>query len=363
MADVDRLPSGKWQARTRVDGRQLKRSFARKADAQAWLAEVTTDRARGQYVDHRAGRVTVSEYARSWADARPHRPSTARRVTGMLTHHVDATPLGAMRLGDVRPSDVQAWATGRAQVLAPGTARLVLGLVRSVFASAVLDRLIGSTPVVRVALPRAERPRVVPLSVEQVRALAAAAPARYRRMVIVQAALGLRMGELRALRVDDVEHLRRVAHVRTQFPNGSRERSEPKTPRSRRDIPLPAVAGEAIAEQLREFGPAEDGSIFANEAGRPVRSDHLQRMIASAVVAAGLPAGTSSHDLRHHYASVLLAAGESVVAVAERLGHESATLVLTTYGHLLPDSEERTRRAVDEAWCAPDVPASAGTVL
>jgi integrase len=49
---------------------------------------------------------------------------------------------------------------------------------------------------------------------------------------------------------------------------------------------------------------------------------------------------------------VLLAAGESVVAVAERLGHENATLVLKTYGHLMPDSEDRTRRAVDEAWSA-----------
>jgi integrase len=47
-------------------------------------------------------------------------------------------------------------------------------------------------------------------------------------------------------------------------------------------------------------------------------------------------------------ASVLLAAGESVVAVAERLGHENATLVLTTYGHLMPDSEDRTRKAIDD---------------
>jgi hypothetical protein len=48
--------------------------------------------------------------------------------------------------------------------------------------------------------------------------------------------------------------------------------------------------------------------------------------------------------------SILLAAGESVVAVAERLGHEDATLVLKTYGHLMPDSEDRTRRAIDAAW-------------
>jgi hypothetical protein len=49
---------------------------------------------------------------------------------------------------------------------------------------------------------------------------------------------------------------------------------------------------------------------------------------------------------------VLLAAGELVVAVAERPGHENASLVLSTYGYLMPDSEDRTRRAVDEAWSA-----------
>lgn len=56
---------------------------------------------------------------------------------------------------------------------------------------------------------------------------------------------------------------------------------------------------------------------------------------------------------------MLLAGGESVVAVAERLGHEDATLVMTTYGHLLPDSEDRTRQAVDLAWRAIDVPSTA----
>lgn len=39
-----------------------------------------------------------------------------------------------------------------------------------------------------------------------------------------------------------------------------------------------------------------------------------------------------------------------MIVVAERLGHENANLVLSTYGHLMPDSEERTRRAIDNAW-------------
>jgi len=60
---------------------------------------------------------------------------------------------------------------------------------------------------------------------------------------------------------------------------------------------------------------------------------------------------------------LVTAQGESVVAVAvaERLGHNAA-LVLSTYGHLMPDSEDRTRQAIDDAWsaCAPSVPRHRG---
>ena len=57
----------------------------------------------------------------------------------------------------------------------------------------------------------------------------------------------------------------------------------------------------------------------------------------------------TTHDLRHHYASVLLAAGESIVGAAERLG-DSPQMVLKVYGQLMPDSEDRTRRAINAAW-------------
>ncbi len=54
--------------------------------------------------------------------------------------------------------------------------------------------------------------------------------------------------------------------------------------------------------------------------------------------------GTASYDLRHHCASDLRHAGESVAVVGDRLGHGNASLVLSTHGRLMPDSEERTRR-------------------
>ena len=59
------------------------------------------------------------------------------------------------------------------------------------------------------------------------------------------------------------------------------------------------------------------------------------------------PRGRGLHALRHYYASLLIRHGESVKVVQERLGHASATETLDTYSHLWPDSDDRTRQAVD----------------
>ena len=70
-----------------------------------------------------------------------------------------------------------------------------------------------------------------------------------------------------------------------------------------------------------------------------------------------MPKGTRFHDLRHFYASLLVRYGESVKVVQVRLGHASAAETLDTYSHLWPDSEDRTRAAVDAAFGSSRVPA------
>ncbi|MFG2102024.1 tyrosine-type recombinase/integrase [Micromonospora echinaurantiaca] len=233
-------------ARWRDDARrQRKRSFARKADADRFLAQVEADIVRGQYVDP-SDKTTVVEHARRWAAGRAHRPTTARRVASLIETHIAATPLGSRRLAAVVPSEVQAWAAGRAKILSPSTLRNLVGLLRSIHAAAVLDRLVGRSPVVRVSLPSAHRERIVPLTVDQVRALADAIPARNRAMVVAQAGLGLRLGELLALRVQDVDFTARLVRIEWQFAPQSKVRTEPKTPRSRRTVPLPQVVAAAL---------------------------------------------------------------------------------------------------------------------
>jgi hypothetical protein len=162
-----KLPSGRWQYRGRVDGRPLpKRTFDRKADAEAWGVKQQSDAARGEFVDQRS-RVTVAEFAAEYLGKRePHLTVNSRKVYGLfLRRHLEGTPLGAQRAARVLPSDVQAWVNGRAEIVGPATAGQYAAILRSVFKAAVLDRVIARNPVLPagrggLALPKVDRPKV-----------------------------------------------------------------------------------------------------------------------------------------------------------------------------------------------------------
>jgi integrase len=372
--DPARKGKGKrWQVKYRVDGRELDGgSFDTRAIAQRKLVELEAAVQRGQWVDP-TDQTTVSELVRAYVSTRRHKRRTAERVESDIANHIEATPLGSRRVAAVRPSEVQAWATGRAAVLAPRTVHNLAGLLRAALNSAVLDRVIPVTPFQKISLPRVERERIVPLTVEQVAAIRDRIEPKYQAMVVTQAGLGLRIGELLALRQQDVDFLRRSVRIEHQIERDTRQRVDPKTPRSRRTLPLPDVVAMALAEHLRQFEPNHDGLLFYTSTAMPIDHDWYANKVFARTVAKvrmdvaeatekarrdgaepppALPQSVTTHDLRHHYASLLLASGSSPVAVAELLGHEDATLVLTTYGHLMPGGEEVARKAVDAAWTA-----------
>ena len=348
---VSKLPNGAYKARYRTpEGKQVSKQFTTLREAKRWATDEQAKVNSGRWIDL-ANSVTVAQYAAQWAAARPHSDNTARRTGLSIKKHVTATPLGSRPMVKVRPSEVQAWASGRAEVLAPSTIKLLVGTVRAIFASAVLDDVLAKSPVVGLALPRSAGERIVPLTVEQVRRLALAMPDRCKAAVITQAGLGLRIGELLALRAQDVDFLRRTVRIEWQLAEHSRERVPPKTPRSKRTIPLPQIVADALALHIQKYPPTSDGSLWPMANGLTyIKNNYAARVFATAVVKAGLPEGTTSHDLRHHFASVLLDGGAPVVAVSEALGHENATLVLTTYGHLMPNREDHIRKAIESAW-------------
>jgi integrase len=350
---IEKKPNGRYQARWRdPEGKQRARMFDRKADADRWLASVTVDTLQGRYVDPSAGRETIEAYATRWADAQPWRPQTRDRIVHVLQSQVFPR-WGSAQLRSLRPSDVQGWVGAMtAAGLAPSTVESYYRVLVAVMQSAKRDRLIVDSPTDAVRLPRAETnaAALVPLTAEQVHALADAVPARYRALVLASAGLGLRQGEACGLTVDRVDFLRRTVKIDRQLVTRTGEPvrfGPPKTTSSNRVLTLPESVGFVLAEHIAEFTPegAPDRLVFTSSTGAMLARTTWQHAFARAARDVGIDA--SSHDLRHHCASLLISAGCSVKAVQSFLGHKNASETLDTYGHLWPGDEDRIRAAID----------------
>jgi integrase len=352
VSSIDKRPNGSWRARWREPGgRQRAQHFPRKIDAQQHLASITVDLARGAYIDPDAGRVTVEEYGIAWMAAQPWRASTRDVRERVWRDHV-VPHLGHLQLRQLRPSDVQAWvgmlSTSGA---AASSVDLYYRTLASVMRSASRDKLVHESPCAGIRLPSADRPSsaLVPLTVEQVQTLADEVPDRYRALVLVSAGLGLRQGEACGLTVDRVDFLRRRVTISRQVVTGKTSADHAfgpvKTAASNRTIPLPVSVADVLAAHLAEFGEGADRLIFVTSEGTMVGRQAWSTVFKSATRRRGIDA--SSHDLRHHCASLLIAAGCSPRAVASFLGHKSAATTLDTYAHLWPSDEGRITEAID----------------
>jgi integrase len=241
----------------------------------------------------------------------------------------------------------------------------------------VEDGRIQRNPCSRVRLPKAESTKVVPWETATAEAVRAAMPARYAAMVDAGAGLGMRQGEVFGLAAEDIDWLRQVVHVRRQvrivgaklvysLPKGDKER----------DVPLPSSIALRLSAHIAAFPPvpvtlpwkAPDGKpvtarlLFTTTAGGALRRS-TWNVVAwkAALKAAGAP--DTRHDgfhvLRHTFASMLLSRGVDVRTLAEYLGHTDPGFTLRVYSHLMPDSADRMRQAIDAAFAAPDGPATA----
>ncbi|MGN8245274.1 tyrosine-type recombinase/integrase [Cellulomonas soli] len=348
MASIQKRPDGRWRARYRDDaGKEHARHFARKVDGQRWLDEVTASVVTGQYVDPKAGKITLQAYAEHWREIQAHRPSTRDQVRRQFTLHVYPT-LGTKPLSTIRPSDLKGLVANLSKTLAPATVTVIYRHLSAVFKAAVADRRIATSPCVGVSIPKPPKPRVVPVETAKVHELVAAFPERFRAMVTLAAGTGMRYSEVAGLTVDRVDFLRRKVSVDRQLVTlpGVVELGPPKTASSVRVVPLPKVVVDALAAHLAAFPAEPGGYVFTTPSGRPVRRSDFGEVWRPAVRAVGLE-GFVFHGLRHYYASLLIRHGASVKTVQDRLGHKSAVETLDTYSHLWPDSDDQTREAVD----------------
>lgn len=328
------------------DGRERKKFFRRKVDAQAYADELTGKRVRGEYVTPAAGKVPGAEWAETWyATTTRLKPSTRVRYRGILDGYV-IPAWGRHPLVEIRHADVAAWVAGLTAEhgLAPGSVRQVHRVLHLMLGLAVRDHRLARNPAAGVPLPRPRRAEPVFLTREQVADLVEAGGGL---VVLVLAYTGLRFGELVALRVCDVDTLRRRITVHRSASEVAGELIESDTTKTHaaRTVTLPRFLVEELAKHL---GGREAGEYaFTAPGGGPLRLNNWRRRVFTpACTRCGLT-GVTPHDLRHTAASLAVSAGANVKGVQRMLGHASAAMTLDVYAGLFDADLEAVADRLD----------------
>lgn len=187
------------------------KTFATKADANAFIATIQADLVRGQYLDPRAARLSVTSWADTWLGRPGKRPATIARDRQGIA--VFLPTLGHVALGALTPAQVQSAIDERSRRAAPATVTRDFAALRALLNSAVDADLIGRSPAINVALPRIVRSEHMTLTSEQLRGLVEEIPDHYRTLALTAGVLGLAWEEVIALRVRDVDFGRRTITV------------------------------------------------------------------------------------------------------------------------------------------------------
>jgi integrase len=331
VASIKRRPDGIWRARYRDEaGKEHAKHLARKVDAQRWLDEVTASVVTGSYVDPKAGQITFAAYFEQWSAPQVWVSGTvlAMKLAARSVTFSD-TPLRS-----IRRSHIEAWVKSmNAAELAPGTVATRFNNVRAVFRAAHRDRIIGTDPTDGITLPRkrrAEAAMTIP-SPEDIGRIMGAADVRFRPFIGLCAFAGLRLGEAAAVKVDDIDFLRRTLTVSRQVQRASKDQVEIRAPKygSERVVFLPEDLVNLLAAHV-EGGVRPEGWLFVGVNDGPPHQNTVGYWWRKTLRGVGLK-DIKLHDLRHFYASGLIAQGCDVVTVQRALGHATATTTLNTY--------------------------------
>lgn len=192
--------------------------------------------------------------------------------------------------------------------------------------------------------------------------LEAASGDRFEALYMICLMCGLRAGEVRALRWQDIELQNQWLHVAgtLQDAKGRYWLGPPKSKSAYRMVALPSVAATALRahygmQYQEKLSLAATGArwrndwdlVFTTVQGKPLSKTTLRINFHRLVARANLPAGLRFHDLRHTCASLLFSQGVSARTVADLLGHSEVSTTLDLYTHVIPPVRRDAADAFD----------------
>jgi integrase len=365
---ITKRNDGRYMARYTVqtpDGPKRKVIYGRKyKEVEKKLAEARGDAARGIVYDDE--NQTVGEYMTRWlSDSAKHsvKATTHRAYESQIRNHI-VPALGKVKLSRLTPAHLQAlYAAKLREGMKPASVRQIHAILHKALEQAVRFNLIPTNPAIKVDPPKVRHEEITPLSAEQANKLLDVTrneSDRFEALYALALTTGLRIGELLGLKWSNMDLDARRLRVSRQLQRSSQEGlifTEPKAA-SRRTVDLPARTVEALKRHrkrqlevaFKAGGAYQDSDlVFAGYLGGPIGPEKVtQRAFKPLLKRAGLPE-IRFHDLRHTFATLLLACGVHPTYVQRALGHASVKMTLDRYSHWMLSMGRATAEAIDAA--------------
>jgi integrase len=240
------------------------------------------------------------------------------------------------------------------------TVNKCIALLVLMFGYAERHGWVSANPVKHVKRLRVESRQVEPLSPEEVAQLLEHAADPWRPLLAVACMSGARQGEVLALTWDDVDLAARKIHVRRSFSGG--RLSEPKTAAGARTVSIPETLVAILRAWKLKCPVTKLDLCFPSKMGKHLDAGQVIRAgLRPALKRAGLRQ-IRFHDLRHGYASALLASGVDVVRVSKALGHASPQVTMTVYAHTIAGLGQHVGEHVEALYAGLAVASGSKTV-
>ncbi len=326
-----------------------------KANHREGIAKIKATSKFGEYLEYWLAEVVAKEKSQGTYD----------NYASLVHRHI-APALGGKVLQKLSAKDVRSFLhsmktaeTVRGTVMSDRTRQLLHTVTSSALGYAVREELITRNVVRLVETPHADQSDVSPLDDEELAAfLPVAVEHRLRALWVIYLSLGLRRCEALGLAWEDIDFSREIVHVRYQLKRikgQGMKRVRLKSKKSRRVLPLPAVASRALrawqlvqaseqeAAGVRWGGNAMD-LVFTTRYGKPIEPSTINRSLLVLARRAKLR-NLHPHALRHSCATFLKAQGVDLIVIRDILGHSQLSVTADIYAHVLaPELREAIKR-------------------
>ncbi len=279
--------------------------------------------------------------------------STQYAYKSMLGRHV-LQEFGEIQIGQITPMHVTRFFEKlRKRGLAPHYQLNIYALLRTLFELAVEYEVFAASPVRNKLHRPSYRPKEKPsLVAEQIRQLLVEIPALWKPLFLCLALTGLRIGELLALRWQDIDWDSRKMTVTHALWRGQLE--SPKTEASIRALHLPETLHQALLiHRERSVFTGPQDFVFCRADGAPLDPGHLrENMLYPAMDRAGIKRSPRTHGFhlfRHSAGSIVHSETGSVKLAQRQLGHAKISTTADIYVHINQQDQERAAEALAQA--------------